>query len=375
MDAEVLGALSGDDLVQLFAKMGEADGAAWAAKVSLVQEIMRREEWKSDGSTNAAEWVAWRLDVGVGSARQLCRVARDLRALPALSRALGDGVVCWAKVVALSRFVTPQQDEVWAKDAAGLSVETIEAIARRRWAVDHRKKSSEGDEPARNRLEFREDHTGDDAAVDFWGRMVGDDAARFKLGIESIAKNECRAAPGEEMDPWPVRQGDALALMLTNHLGGLNRDRATVNVHIAADNRDGGLDVSMMPGDFPLTAPVLERLLCDCRIRLIYDDESGAPVGWTDAQPPPPALEQAVLRRDVHCVIRGCRAKHGQIHHIVWRSRNGKTTYANLVFVCWRHHRMIHDLGWQLTGTADALTWSRPDGTVVFSTGPPRLAA
>ncbi len=128
------------------------------------------------------------------------------------------------------------------------------------------------------------------------------------------------------------------------------------------------------PYDYPVTPAILERLACDGRCRTILE-HNGEITAWTDAAHPPPALEQAVLRRDGHCVIKGCRAQHGQIHHIIWRSRKGPTVIWNLVLVCWRHHRMIHDQGWQLTGHAGTLQWARPDGTILWTTGPPQLAA
>ena len=213
----------------------------------------------------------------------------------------------------------------------------------------------------------------------FWGWAQGDDAARLQTFIETTAKNEMRAAPGEEMDPWDVRCGDALALVVSAMLGGLSRDRATINVHLdaqALETAGSEGEVSMKPPEeYPVEPTVLERLMCDCRWRAVIEGPDGSVLRFTDAEHPPPALEQAVLRRDVHCRIKGCRSTHGEIHHVIWRSRGGKTVLINLVFVCWRHHRMIHDHGWQLTGDADTLTWARPDGTVLWTSGHPRLAA
>ena len=48
-----------------------------------------------------------------------------------------------------------------------------------------------------------------------------------------------------------------------------------------------------------------------------------------------------------------------------------KTIYENLVFLCWYHHRLVHDGGWALTGTPGNLTWTSPDGSKVLKTGPP----
>lgn len=379
MDGEVLDALDPGDVDVLIEKIAAADAAFWAEKVSVVQAVLRRRLFEIDGSTSVGDWVAERFRLSARSARLLCRVARRLIELPELQGALEDGELDWEKVVALSRFVTPDNVEDWIADAAGLSVDTLEACARRHWAEQRRKNEEEEEKPEPDRNCLRYFARPDSGRVSFWGDLVGDDACRFLTVIDHIARNECEPGDSEERDPWEVRCGDALAIIIGAALGGLSRDRATVNVHLDAEAwMTGGAEgeMSMMaPFEFGLTPTTLERLLCDARLRLVFDDDSGTYVTHTDAAHPPPAMEQAVLRRDVHCVIKGCRRRHGQIHHIVWRSKGGLTRLSNLVFVCWHHHRLIHDHGWKLTGQAGALTWRRPDGSIAWQTGPPRLAA
>jgi len=60
---------------------------------------------------------------------------------------------------------------------------------------------------------------------------------------------------------------------------------------------------------------------------------------------------------------------------VVWWRHGGRTDLDNLLPVCFRHHRAIHQQGWTIDLTADRiLVVTLPDGRVM-TTGPPRRAA
>ena len=46
----------------------------------------------------------------------------------------------------------------------------------------------------------------------------------------------------------------------------------------------------------------------------------------------------------------------------MWWEHGGLTVLENLLLLCPKHHHAIHDRHWELTGTADAHTFRRPDG-------------
>jgi hypothetical protein len=94
----------------------------------------------------------------------------------------------------------------------------------------------------------------------------------------------------------------------------------------------------------------------------------------------PDHLRRAVILRDQHCAWPGgCdRPPAGcQVHHLIFRSRGGKTRLKDLVLLCHYHHQVcIHRLGWTLTLNPDGTTEARsPDGEVVRSHGPPTTRA
>ena len=64
-----------------------------------------------------------------------------------------------------------------------------------------------------------------------------------------------------------------------------------------------------------------------------------------------PAQREALAVRDGGCV--GCRAPVAwtEAHHVIHWIDHGPTDLDNLILVCWRCHRNIHDHHWQPTRT------------------------
>jgi hypothetical protein len=75
--------------------------------------------------------------------------------------------------------------------------------------------------------------------------------------------------------------------------------------------------------------------------------------------------------RDRECRFPGCGARRFlQAHHVVWRARGGPTELANLVLICFFHHRLVHEGGWSVRRSRDGTVgWLSPDGRR-FEAGP-----
>jgi HNH endonuclease len=91
----------------------------------------------------------------------------------------------------------------------------------------------------------------------------------------------------------------------------------------------------------------------------------------------PPALRRALLYRDRRCRFPGCHGRFCQAHHIRHWAHGGPTTLSNLVLVCRRHHRAVHEEGYRVERMADGeLEFRGPDGRVVPDVPcPPRAPA
>ena len=96
----------GDEIAELSAHLD----AATARLLDLIRAFDARGGW-NHGCRSCAHWLAWRVGMNLGAARERVRVARALGALPRLAAALAHGELSYAKVRALTRVATPEIEE------------------------------------------------------------------------------------------------------------------------------------------------------------------------------------------------------------------------------------------------------------------------
>ena len=76
-----------------------------------------------------------------------------------------------------------------------------------------------------------------------------------------------------------------------------------------------------------------------------------------------PALRRALAARDRHCRFPGCQATRCDSHHVRHWAHGGETTLSNLVLLCRRHHRAVHEEGFRVGfDAAGESRFVRPDG-------------
>ena len=62
------------------------------------------------------------------------------------------------------------------------------------------------------------------------------------------------------------------------------------------------------------------------------------------------------------CRFPGCQARRCDAHHIRHWADGGETALANLVLLCRRHHRAVHEEGFRVHADGGAIGFLRPDG-------------
>ena len=76
-----------------------------------------------------------------------------------------------------------------------------------------------------------------------------------------------------------------------------------------------------------------------------------------------PALRRALAARDRQCRFPGCGNVRGDVHHVKHWAHGGRTALDNLVLLCRRHHRAVHEEGFRVTLDADGgVQFEGPDG-------------
>ena len=76
-----------------------------------------------------------------------------------------------------------------------------------------------------------------------------------------------------------------------------------------------------------------------------------------------PALRRALAARDRQCRFPGCGNARCDVHHLEHWADGGRTALDNLVLLCRRHHRAVHEEGFRVTVDADGgVQFVGPDG-------------
>ena len=109
-------------------------------------------------------------------------------------------------------------------------------------------------------------------------------------------------------------------------------------------------------GPVSLSQGALQRLACDATLRQVITDGHDVLGVAAPTETIPTRVRVALHARDAGCRFPHCRApvQWTDAHHVIWRSKGGPTTLDNLVSLCRRHHRAVHEGGWHLTYDAQS---------------------
>jgi hypothetical protein len=138
-----------------------------------------------------------------------------------------------------------------------------------------------------------------------------------------------------------------------------------VDAPVLADPEQPGQSVLEDGGRVP--AGTSQRLACDAS-RVVMQHDAGGRLIEIGARTRtiPPALRRALQHRDVGCTFPGCGLPLGQGHHLRHWAQGGPTTLSNLALLCRRHHRAVHEDGFQVERLADGtLQFRRPNGRIL----------
>ena len=170
------------------------------------------------------------------------------------------------------------------------------------------------------------------------------------------------------------QQADALALLAETALhhgidpgvpGELYQVVVHVDAAVLADADQPGQ--SVLEDGLRVPAGTSQRLACDAsRVVMRHDADARLLEVGARTRTIPPALRRALHHRDRGCRFPGCGVRFGQGHHIQHWANGGPTTLSNLALLCRRHHRAVHEEGYQLDRKPDGeLRFRRPDGELL----------
>jgi hypothetical protein len=372
----------GDEIAELSAHIE----AATARLLDLIREFDARGGWNT-GFSSCAAWLAWRVGFAPGAAREHVRVARALGTLPLLSHALARGELSYAKVRELTRVATPETEErLLAVGRAGTAAH-VERIVRGWRRMDRKAEAQETTRRHASRaLHVYQD---EDGMVVIRGRLAPEvgavlvqalAAAREAVYPKDVPAETCAPGVSQETPTMAQQQADALALLAETalHHGidpGAPGERYQVVVHVDAEvladpNQPGQ---SVLEDGARVPAGTSQRLACDAsRVVMRHDADGRLLEVGARTRTIPPALRRALHHRDHGCRFPGCGVRFGQGHHIRHWAHGGPTTLSNLALLCRRHHRAVHEEGYEVHRQPDGeLRFRRPDGRLLPEVPPP----
>jgi len=146
-------------------------------------------------------------------------------------------------------------------------------------------------------------------------------------------------------------------------------ERHLVTVHIDERVlRDEAEDGRSHIEDGPALPPAtVRRLCCDGSLVPIVERDGATPLDvGRKTRAVPPALRRALDARDLGCRFPGCTNKRFvDAHHIRHWCNGGETKLDNLMLLCRRHHRFVHEYGFRIECSDAGAQFVRPDGTPV----------
>ena len=371
----------GDEIAELSAHLD----AATARLLALIRDFDARGGWNT-GFRSCAAWLAWRVGLDPGAARERVRVARALGTLPRLAQALALGELSYAKVRALTRVATPETEaRLLGVGRAGTAAH-VERIVRGWRRVDRQAEAREA--ARRHASRALHVHQDKDGMVILRGRLEPEVGALLVQALaaarealyQRVRRDATQAPPAEatglvipaaDTPSRAQQQADALGLLAETALHheldpGAPGERYQVVVHVdaavLADPEQPGQ--SVLEEGSHVSGETSRRLACDAsRVVMRHDEEGQLLEVGARTRTIPPALRRALQHRDRGCRFPGCGVPVGQGHHLRHWVHGGPTTLSNLALLCRRHHRAVHEEGYQVArGLDGALRFRRPDG-------------
>jgi hypothetical protein len=340
----------------------------------LVRDFDDRFGWKKWAYQSCAEWLSWRANISLSAAREKVRTAHALRSLPAIAEAFAEGRLSYSKVRALTRVAQLHDEDLLLAYALNANVARVEERCRQ----------------IRNVLLGSAHHAGrawSGRSLTAW-RDEGCGLMRITVEVPVeegeliLCALDCAVASGEvttSLDPevvaeskgtaWRAQQADALVAVAKSYLdggqgseGGATADHYQVVIHADATAFTKGEGRADLPIDS------VKRLLCDCSVVVVAEDEQGNPldVGRKHRTVSTP-LKRALYARDRGCTFPGChRKRYVDGHHLRHWVDGGETSPRNMALLCTYHHELLHQGAFSIEKEADgALRLVTADGRTI----------
>lgn len=314
------------------------------------------EGWYEDaGYLSAASFVRSGVGVSAGEASRRVSEARALRRHPQVRQAYAVAELDRPRVAMLLA-AAKVSDELFARDErvlvdtiSGLSMnDSRRAVGYWKQAADQRAAATEaGHLHERRRLHVSHTLGGMvriDGEFDPEGGQIVLTALQSLTDPQQLDSDDTRAPAQRRADAMTEICADYLEHADTPVMGAVRPHVSVIVSHEALQGRPGE------PCEFDdgtvITPETTRRIACDSSVsRIVVGGESEILDVGRATRSIPAAIRKALIIRDRQCRYWGCERPHRwcDAHHVEHWADGGSTSLDNLVLLCRRHHRAVHE--------------------------------
>ncbi len=372
--------LDDDALTAEVASVAAQLAAGEARLVELAAEADRRGLWGGKWDARSlTEWLSWLTGMSPKSAKDHALVAARLEELPTTHAALAEGTISFDQARLIASTEAPEHDakltELARKTTAG-QLQRVVGAYRKVTALSETDDANAAHERRYLNYYFLDD------CFELHGRLTTEDGALLAKALDRAreklfraAGNRGEAVPSESLPSYVCAdqlRADALVEVAETWLHEHKSGRANafeVIVHVDADaiSHDAAGARCEIDGAGAIAPETARRLTCDSALVGLVESK-GEPLSiGKRSRRVPHGMRRALEARDRTCRFPGCaNLARLDSHHVVHWTREGETKLPNLLLLCKRHHRLVHEGGYTLSQARDG-TWvfTRPTGDVV----------
>lgn len=323
-----------------------------------IREFDLRQGWKAYHFNNCAEWLNMKCGIAPGTAREKIRVANALFDLPLTSAAFQGGDLSYSKARALTRVATPETEEALMAYAVRATAQQVDDHCRRLRNVHKDLAGEDAKRLYEQRQLSRTLHGDGSMTISVQLPIENGELVLKALDMALDQLHEDEETYDDEDSSLQQQQADALVELARGYLAGSSStgetarkpctaDHYQVMVHVDEKALRGAPDESSQ-SDLPIET--VRRLCCDTALVTVTEDENGNPLHvGRKHRVVQPALRRALVARDKCCRYPGCtHDKWLDAHHVVHWADGGETSLENTVLLCSKHHRLLHEGGFEI---------------------------
>ena len=341
--------------------------------LTCIRRFDESEEWGQQGARTCADWLAWRIGLAPGAAREKVRVARALGRFPTMDAAMASGRLSYAKVRALTRVATPTNEARLVEIALAATGAQLERMCRR-----FRRVIDDGAIPG---MEVAVDGSCDPRGVHVRNTDAGHvrievtldpaDAALVLAAIDRVrdelravtttpervsaemrARNVDRTVPSRLDGLIAIAERTIAPAPQTNDGVAGRGPVPQVVIHLdqAVLGPDGARDAYLDDGT-RVSAETFRRVSCDSALVAVTTGDLGEVLDvGRKTRAVPTAIRRALWSRDRGCRFPMCtNRRFVGAHHVHHWAQGGPTSVNNLVLLCSFHHRLLHEGGFKVS--------------------------